>query len=117
MKDVDAWAKERLAQLKAAAQPQRKRAEPFVKLPLSWAAKAAAATKCPKAIVWVWLIHRAWQTKSSTVSVPNGALAKLGVSRNVKRKALQQLEAAGLVAINRQSRKTPSVTLLQTVSV
>ena len=48
-------------------------------------------------MVWVWLVHSAWKKQRQTVTVPNGELAKLGVSREVKRRALQQLEAAGLI--------------------
>jgi DNA-binding FadR family transcriptional regulator len=39
-------------------------------------------------------------------------MAKYGVSREIKRRALRQWEAAGLVAIERGPRKTPIVTLL-----
>jgi hypothetical protein len=110
---MDDWAKQRLAELHAAVPIKRKRAEPFARISLSWAAMAAAATNCPRALVWIWLVYRAWQTKSTTVSVPNSALVKLGVSREVKRLALRQLERAGLVTIERHTRKTPAVTLLK----
>jgi hypothetical protein len=109
---MDEWARQRLADLEAAAPVKRKKAEPFVRLSLSWAAGAAAATNCPKAMVWVWLVYRVWQAKSSTVAVPNAALAKLGVPRETKRRALKELEAGGLIAIEQRSRKTPLVTLL-----
>jgi hypothetical protein len=108
---MDDWAKQRLAELHAAAPIKRKKPEPFARISLSWAAMAAAATNCPKAMVWIWLIYRAWQTKSATIAVPNGALTKLGVSRETKRRALKELEAAGLIAVNQQTRKTPLVTL------
>jgi hypothetical protein len=52
---MDEWAQQRLAQLEAAAPVKQKKVEPFVRLSLSWAARAAAATNCPKAMVWVWL--------------------------------------------------------------
>jgi hypothetical protein len=108
---MDDWAKQRLEELKAAAPAKRNKATPSVMLSLSWAAEAAIATKSLKAMVWVWLVHRVWQTKNPTVAVPNGALAKYGISRKVKSLALRQLEAAGLIAIERRPRKTPTVTL------
>ena len=109
---MDDWAKKRLAELEAAAPTKcKKAAAPSVMLPLSWAAKAAIATNCTKAMVWLWLQYRAWQTKNLTVTVPNGALAKYGISRKAKSLALRQLEAAGLITIERQTRKTPTVTL------
>jgi hypothetical protein len=109
---MDDWAKQRLEELKAAAPAQRNKAAPSVMLSLSWAAKAAIATNCPKAMVWVWLVYRAWQTKNLTVAVPNGALTKYGISRKVKSSALRQLEAAGLIFhVERRPRKSPTVTL------
>ena len=61
--------------------------------------------------VWVWLVYRAWQDKSSTIVVPNAALAKYGVSREVKRRALAELETAGLITVARRHGKTPIVTI------
>ena len=60
---MDDWAKKRLAELEAAAPAKRKKAAPSVMLSLSWAAEAAIATKSRKAMVWVWLVYRAWQTE------------------------------------------------------
>jgi hypothetical protein len=87
-------------------------AEPFAVVRLAWAAKAAAATNTPKALVWIWLIQRARKTKSNTVIMSNEALARYGISRHVKLRALRQLEAAGLVALERHLGKAIVVTLL-----
>ena len=51
-------------------------------------------------------------TGKRTVVMPNGGLAKYGVARETKRRALLELEAGGVIAVSRQSRKTPQVTLL-----
>ena len=109
---MDDWAKQRLAELKAAAPVKRTKTLPYAKLPLAWAAKAAAATHTPRAMVWVWLVHRARLTGNVAVAVPNGALAKYGISRKVKSLVLKQLEGAGLIMVERRPRKTPIVTLL-----
>jgi hypothetical protein len=93
--------------------PNVRRRAPFVVLPLSWAAEACAATNCQKAMVWIWLVHRMRKTKSTTVTIPNRALAKYGISRRVKSLALRQLEEAGLISVERRPRKTPLVTLLR----
>jgi hypothetical protein len=87
-------------------------AEPFAVSRLAWAAKAAAATNTPKALVWIWLVQRARKTKSNTVAMSNEALAQYGISRYTKRRALRQLEAAGLVAIKHLPGKAMIVTLL-----
>ena len=102
----------RLAQLKAEAPVKGSKARPFAKVYINPAARAFAALNCQKAMVWVWLVHRAWKRQSLTVSVPNGELAKLGVGPDAKARALRQLEAAGLILIDRRPRKTPFVTML-----
>jgi hypothetical protein len=89
-----------------------KREDTFAMVPLAWAAKAAAATNTTKAVVWVWLIYRSWEKKSLRFTVPNKALADLGVSHDAKTRALRQLEAAGLIKVEWCPRKTPIVTLL-----
>jgi hypothetical protein len=106
------WARQRLAELEAAAPIKRKKTEPFAVVQLTRAATAFTEMNCRKATVWLWLEHQARKTQCSTVAVPNGALAKLGVSRKVKHSALRQLEKAGLIAIEGDPRKTPKVTLL-----
>src|SRR5262249_46614095 len=96
-----------------AGPPKRKRKEPFVVVPLSWAEQATRATNTPKAFIWLWLLHLAWKAKSNTVSLPNGQLRDRGVHRNTKDRALRELEAAGLIRVIRERRKTPIVSLLR----
>jgi hypothetical protein len=109
---LSAWHKQRLAELKAAAPAKRKKAKLFAVLELEAAAAAFAAMDCQKATLWIWLVHKARMTGRNTVAVPNAAVAKLGVSREVKRRALLQLERAGLIAVERSIRKTPTVSLI-----
>ncbi len=104
--------KRRLAELQAAAPVKRKKVEPFVKVPLWWAAEAAKATRSPTTTVLVELLYRSWKAKSLTFPLPNGRLNKNGVSRKVKCRVLRDLEAAGLIKVERRSGKTPPVTLM-----
>jgi hypothetical protein len=101
-----------LAQLEAAAPAKRNKSKRFVVLGLEKTAKAFTGMNCPRATVWLWLVHKARMTGANTVAVPNAALERLGVSRKVKGTALRQLEAAGMVTINDHGKKTPIVTLL-----
>ena len=112
---TDDYAKRRLAELHAAAPTKCKKTAPFAVVLLQEAAKAFAVANCPKATLWLWLLHQTRKTGKRTVAVPNGAVAKYGVSREIKRRALRQWEAAGLIAIEQRSRKTPVVTLLRSV--
>jgi hypothetical protein len=91
---------------------RRREAGLFVKLPLQWAAAANKATRTPKALVWVLLHHIAWQTKSTTFPLPNGTLKRYGIRREAKRRALMELEAAGLIAVKRCRSRAPIVTLI-----
>jgi hypothetical protein len=109
---MDEWVQQRLAHLEAGAPAKRKKRKPFVMVPLETMVVACAALNCRKALVWLWLLHQVWRTKKRTVRVPNKALAQLGVTRDVKRQALEQLEAAGLVNVDRRPRNTPLITVL-----
>jgi hypothetical protein len=89
-----------------------KGADRFVKVPLWWAEQAAQATRTPKAMVWVWLLHLSWAEHSNTFRLPSQRLRLRGVSRDVKLRALQDLERAGLIRVSREMGKSPVVTLL-----
>jgi hypothetical protein len=112
---TDDYAKRGLAELCAAAPVKHKKTEPFAMVSLQETAKAFDVVHCPKAMLWLWLIHQARKTGTRTVAVPNGAVAKYGVSREIKRLALRQWEEAGLITIERRPPETPVVTLLQSV--
>jgi len=84
----------------------------FAKVPLWWAEQASQATRTPKAMVWIWLLHLSWAAHSRTFRLPNERLRARGVSRGVKRRALQELEKAGLISVTRERGKSPTVTLL-----
>ena len=86
--------------------------DPFVKLPLWFAIAAAKATKTPAALVWVYLVRLSWREESLTFALPNGWLERSGVSREVKRRVLRDLERAGLITLERRTKKSPIVTLV-----
>jgi hypothetical protein len=91
--------------------PQNKK-DLFVKVPLWWIEQATQATRSPQALVCIWLLHLAWQAKSASFPLPNDRLARRGADRQAKRRALANLEKAGLISVERQPRKAPIVTLL-----
>src|SRR5262245_59991043 len=63
-------------------------AQLFVKVPLTWASAAAKAIGSHQSFVMIWILHVAWKTLSQTVTLSNAALAKYGIDRKAKRRAL-----------------------------
>src|SRR6516162_1976273 len=106
------WHVRRLRELEAAAPVKRKKAEPFVQVPLWWIAIAARAASSPATLVLVELLRARWKTKSSTFPLPNGRLNKLGVSREIKRRVLRDLEHRRVIVVERPPRRTPIITLI-----
>ena len=95
--------------------PRRYRKAPnstFVKVPLWWIEQVARSTRSPQVFVAIWLLHLSWKAGSLTFPLPNGRLAEYGVDRQAKRRALTNLEEAGLVTVDRRDRKTLIVTLV-----
>jgi DNA-binding HxlR family transcriptional regulator len=85
----------------------------FVVLPLWFATAVSKATKSPAALLVVaYMLHASWKTRSLTFTMPNGWLEERGVSRKAKSQVLRDLEAAGLVTVERRDRKSPRVTIL-----
>jgi len=62
--------------------------------------------------VWILLLRLAWKARSSTFPLPNEKLERDGVSREVKRRALRDLEAAGLITVDRRHGRSPRVTIV-----
>jgi hypothetical protein len=90
----------------------KKTKDKFVKVPLWWAEQAMQVTRSPKAMVCIWLLHLSWDQGTRTFRLPNERLKVRGVSRFAKSRALQELEAAGLIRVTRERGKSPEVTLL-----
>jgi hypothetical protein len=96
----------------AAPKTRRRQPNSFAKVPLDWATAAARATRTPQAMVWIMLHHMAWQTGCTAFPLSNAVLAKYGVNREVKRRALKALEASGLIQVERRHGRAPVVTLV-----
>jgi hypothetical protein len=89
------------------------RKDKFIKLPLWFAIAAAEATRSPKALVWVYLVRLSWEKHGRmTFALPNEWLEEHGVSREVKRRALRDLERAGMILVDRRDKRSPIVTLI-----
>ena len=86
----------------------------FIKVPIWWATEAAKATKTPSpSSFWHLPASRLVEGKERLrFTLPNGWLERRGVSREIKRRVLRDLEAAGLIKIERTNRQSPRVTIV-----
>jgi hypothetical protein len=66
----------------------------------------------PRGRVVLQLLYLAWWHRSRTVVLANRKLGEWGVSRYQKYRALENLERAGLISVERRVAKNPRVTLL-----
>jgi hypothetical protein len=85
---------------------------PRVMLRLETVARAAKATETRRLFVWAWLQYEAWWHRSATVKVANSELEHYGIDRELERRALLDLEAAGLVKVKRRGHELVTVTLI-----
>ena len=92
--------------------PRHRPGERFLKgpIPLKWLVRAA---RLPGRALHVgnavWYL--AGLTRSGTVKLSNSVLELFGVDRYAKARALEALEQAGLVSVQRQCGKHPTVTI------
>ncbi len=95
------------------ANRRRKRANLFVKGPLPFPWLTAAARCHPRGVEVLLVIRMLSDIQgASQVALPNGLLAEMGVTRETKRRALEALEDAGLVRVNRCPGRLPRVALV-----
>jgi len=91
---------------------RKKKGEPFVQVPLWWIEAAAKDIGSPATLVLIELLYAAWKAKSSTFPLPNGRLKALGVSREIKRRILHDLERRPVILVERSKGRAPRVTLV-----
>jgi hypothetical protein len=99
----------------ARSEPNRikKRRERFAKVDLRWIApldKCASATANTYRVA-IHLLDACFQARGKPVTVPNGWLKELGVSRFAKYRALVLLERLGMITVEKRPRKSPIVTV------
>jgi hypothetical protein len=94
--------------------PRPKAGEKFLRgpIPLNWLSTAARLPgKSLHVAIAIWLA--ASLAKSATVPLSNLAAAPFGLDRNAKYRALQWLEGAGLISVERKLGRAPIVTVLE----
>jgi hypothetical protein len=92
--------------------PRRAKQPEFSAVKLDWAAKFAKANGAPCALIMVIMQYLSWKARSPTFTFSNTLLNKYGIHRDAKYRVLENLEAAGMVKVERRGRgQAPIVTL------
>lgn len=73
---------------------------------------AARALGCEPLLVYLYAVYQHKLTHRDKVDVTNYQMHDWGVSRKQKSRALQLLEEAGLIRIERNGNRSPKVTVL-----
>jgi hypothetical protein len=86
--------------------------ESFAMVPRRWMVLLKESNRAaPFKVIW-WLLYRRWQSRGGPIQLSNVGLQELGVSRNSKWRALAAIEAAGLIRVERRTRKSPLIHFL-----
>src|SRR5262245_9639020 len=89
--------------------------EPFIRGPIPWRWVVLSATLPGKALsvaLALWFQAMRLRPPRATISLPTQVLRDLQVSRQAAYRALQHLERAGLVRVQRKTGCRPLVTIL-----
>ena len=85
----------------------------FVRAPLDQLWAAARALRNPGLItVWLYLEYQRAITRRKTIEVTNIQMAKWGVSRKQKQRALRLLEEDRLIRVEQTGKRSPRVSIL-----
>lgn len=83
----------------------------FAMLPYGQTLAAAGWMKCAPLAVLIELSYQVFKTHKLEVVLSNSTLRSIGISHWAKNRALRQLEAAGMVAVDWRARRSPLVTV------
>jgi hypothetical protein len=90
--------------------PRQKRG--FVMMTLAWKNQLYKAHYACTFRVGIELHYLNYKSFYKPFVLTNVAAARIGIDRQAKHRALLELEALGLIAIERRSRKSPLITVL-----
>jgi hypothetical protein len=94
----------------AKPQPKRSRGGSFVKFPLAWVERLQGTEGSAIFFVAIHILHQDWRTGGKPVPVSSKTLKGAGVSRWAKWRALRELEARGLIQVERRVGRSPLAT-------
>ena len=80
-------------------------------IPLAWLI-AAARLPGKTFVVGVVIWYRAGLCKAPIIKLPSTVLSLFGINRHTKRRALESLEKASLISVDRSPGKNPTITII-----
>jgi hypothetical protein len=86
-----------------------KRQDRFVRLPLAVVDVMAKDCRDKAWPLLCYLMYESWRTGHYPVKLANEFLARIGIDRDAKLRALRKLERLGLISIERRGRKSPVI--------
>jgi hypothetical protein len=83
----------------------------FIKVPLTWHVHLVHA---PGSTLWLaqHLLYLNWKAHNRPLKLANAGLIGMGMTRFSKWRALRDLERRGLIKVEGDRRKTPTITVL-----
>jgi len=90
----------------------QKRQQHFIKVPWFWFEKLQKVKSAQTYRLALLLLYLHWRGSGGPVKLANGTPKAEGISRQSKWRALVELEQLGLIVIERRSRRSPVVRLL-----
>ena len=86
---------------------------PFVQYPVEAITRLAGAKHLGTVKLFGWLLHLSWKADHRLpLRLANETVTPLGLSRWGKGAALRELEALGLIRVQRRERKSPLITAI-----
>jgi hypothetical protein len=84
----------------------------YILFPWSWLDRLEAAGRGATWRLALFLVYEHWRNGGRTIKLTNIMAAEVGVSPGAKGRALDDLEQAGLIEVERRPDRSPLVTLL-----
>jgi len=84
----------------------------FIRVPWSWVDRLKTTKRAVVYRLALLLLYNNWKSAGQPIRLSNVMLAEDGVTKRSKSRALRELEALGLIRVERFPRRAPVVTLL-----
>jgi hypothetical protein len=88
---------------------KHKREHHFIKMPWSWLERLSQVRNRASFLVILVVLYQHWKHKSRPFTLRNSTVSEFGITRWQKWTALGELEALGLITVDRRDRKAPLI--------